>query len=256
VPVIIGAISGIMDLKEFNHNQPNRHPWETARLKALCKILRPHLFNGIRILDVGCGDGFISRGLFGHLQSKEITAVDINLSDSQLLEFNNFSSGFRYTKELPADGTFDIVLLLDVLEHVQDDISFLSEIVNRYISLGAKVLITVPAFQSLYGHHDVFLGHYRRYRLQELESLGMAGGLKVLSSGYLFATLLIPKYILFKLLDTGRSADGVGKWHGGRIMTCMFEKILNVDNNILISLSRLGIKLPGLTGWVLCEKQE
>jgi len=245
-----------MDLKEFNHTQSNRHPWETARLRALDKILRPHLFNGIKILDVGCGDGFISRGLFENLQSKEITAVDINLSDNQLLEFNKLSSGFRYTRELPPSETFDLVLLLDVLEHVQDDLSFLSEIVNCYTSLGKKVLITVPAFQSIYGHHDVFLGHYRRYRLQELESLGISGGLKIISSGYLFATLLIPKYILFKFLDIGNSADGVGKWQGGKIITYMIEKILNADNSLLISLSRVGIKLPGLTGWVLCEKQE
>ncbi len=181
-----------MDLKEFDKTKANRHPWETARLRALSTILRPHLFNGVKILDVGCGDGFISRGLFSHLQIKEITAVDVHLSDKQLLEFNNSSNQMAYMRELPDSGTFDLVLLLDVLEHVKDDAIFFSDIVRRHMSKGDKILLTVPAFQSIYGYHDVNLGHYRRYNLNELESLAISGGIKILSSGYLFASLLLP----------------------------------------------------------------
>jgi len=245
-----------MDLKEFDKTKANRHPWETARLKALSAILRPHLFNGVKILDVGCGDGFISMGLFGHLQIKKITAVDINLSDKQMLEFNNSSDQIEYTRKLPDSGSFDLVLLLDVLEHVKDDANFLSDIVKRYISKGDKVLLTVPAFQSIYGYHDVNLGHYRRYNLRELESLAISGGIKILSSGYLFASLLLPKYFLCKLFNVGKVSEGVGQWNGGRYLTYVLNCLLNIDNSLLLFLSRFGIKLPGLTGWVLCEKQQ
>jgi SAM-dependent methyltransferase len=245
-----------MDLKEFDKTKANRHPWETARLRALSTILRPHLFNGVKILDVGCGDGFISRGLFSHLQIKEITAVDVHLSDKQLLEFNNSSNQMAYMRELPDSGTFDLVLLLDVLEHVKDDAIFFSDIVRRHMSKGDKILLTVPAFQSIYGYHDVNLGHYRRYNLNELESLAISGGIKILSSGYLFASLLLPKYFLCKLFNIGRVSEGVGQWTGGRYLTYILNCFLNIDNSLLLFLSRIGIKLPGLTGWVLCEKQQ
>ena len=71
-----------MDLKEFDNTHTRRHPWETARLKALATILRPHLFNAIKVLDVGCGDGFISTGLFSYLTAKsEQTVRDLAIAE-------------------------------------------------------------------------------------------------------------------------------------------------------------------------------
>lgn len=244
-----------MDLSEFDNRQVKRHPWETARLEALSAILRPHLFNGIKVLDVGCGDGFISRGLFGQLQAKEITAVDIHLSDEQILEFNKVSAGIDYTRVLPDNGTFNLALLLDVVEHVEDDVDFLAAIVTRYLAAGDKLLLTAPAFQTLYGPHDVILGHHRRYHLHELEALARSAGLTIISSGYLFASLVVPKYLLCNLLKIGRYAEGVGQWDGGRMLTGILEGLLNLDNSLLLLLARYGIKIPGLSGWALCAKQ-
>lgn len=244
-----------MDLKEFNNTSATRHPWETARLKALAAILRPHLFEKIKVLDVGCGDGFISTGLFSRLKAKKITAVDINLSDEQLQEFNQVADDITYTREIPDNAQFDLVLLLDVLEHVKDDAGFLAGIVDNQLQRSGRILITVPAFQSIYGQHDVNLGHYRRYRIQELKSLAESAGLCIISSGYLFASLLLPKYILCSLLKIERYSEGVGKWSGGSLLTQLLESLLNFDNRLLLSLSRVGIRIPGLTGWLLCEKQ-
>lgn len=245
-----------MDLSEFYNGNVIRHPWETARLKALAAILRPHLFEKIKVLDVGCGDGFISTGLFSHLQAKKITAVDIHLSDEQIDEFNRVSNDISYTRDIPDNAEFDLVLLLDVLEHVKDDAGFLAGIVENQLQSSGRILITAPAFQSIYGQHDLNLGHYRRYHLQALQQLAESAGLVVISSGYLFASLLLPKYILCSLLKIDRYAEGVGQWSGGRFITALLESLLNLDNRFLLSLSRFGIKFPGLTGWVLCEKQE
>lgn len=245
-----------MDLKELNIIASNRHPWETARLKALKTILHTHLFERIKVLDVGCGDGFISSGLFNHLQAKKITAVDINLSDEQIHEFNRVATETTYTREIPDNVKFDLILLLDVLEHIKDDADFLAGIVAKHLQNNSRILITVPAFQAIYGQHDINLGHYRRYQLQSLEKLAASTGLKIIASGYLFASLLMPKYILCSLLKINRYTEGVGQWSGGRFLTRILESLLNLDNCLLLSLSRFGIKIPGLTGWVLCEKQE
>jgi len=244
-----------MDLKELYNIHHNRHPWETSRLNALRRLLLPHIFEGIKVLDIGCGDGFISRNLFSHLQSKEVTAVDIHLSDERIQEIVNLSCGIKYQRDLPEAGVFDLVLLLDVIEHVEYDHSFLANLVGRYISRKSMVMITVPAFQSIYGSHDVFLGHYRRYNLKTLMQLSTACGLCVLSSGYLFSTLLLPKIILYNLLNTDGNPEGVGNWRRGNGVTRLIESILNIDNKLLLTADRIGIKFPGLTGWVLCEKR-
>jgi SAM-dependent methyltransferase len=244
-----------MDLKELTSIHTRRHPWETARLKALQNILAPELFEGINALDIGCGDGYISRSLFEHLRLKDVTAVDINLSDEMMLELATLTQGIRYQREMPLAKGHDLVLLLDVIEHVESDRKFLADIVERYIAGNGRILITVPAFQSIYGRHDAFLGHYRRYNLEELEGLTSACGLKLLSSGYLFFTLLLPKLILYKLLKLGNDSDGVGNWSRGKSFTRFIEILLNIDNSLLIAVSRLGIRIPGLTGWMLCEKR-
>lgn len=245
-----------MDIKEIVDIHTRRHPWETARLTAIKNILKTHLFEGINVLDVGCGDGFISRSLFQNLKNKHITAVDIHLSDEMVFQLEKLACGITYTSEMPEGEGYDLVLLLDVIEHVEDDTKFLAGLMEKYIPVKSKIMITVPAFQAIYGRHDIFLGHYRRYNLQGLSELARACGLKIISSGYLFSSLLLPKYIFYKLLKTGRNPEGVGNWNKGLGVTRLIEIILNIENCLLISLSRRGIKIPGLTGWIVCEKQE
>ncbi|MEI6207919.1 MAG: methyltransferase domain-containing protein [Desulfuromonadales bacterium] len=234
---------------------PNRHPWETARLRALQLILAPEIFEGIKVLDVGCGDGFISGRLFDHLRSKDITAVDIHLSDEQMLELRRTSADIRYRRDMPAGENYDLVLLLDVIEHMESDLDFLTRLVDRYLSDKGRVMITIPAFQSLYGPHDRFLGHYRRYNLTQLIDLTRSCGLEVISSGYLFFSLLLPKLVLSKFLNIRKVSEGVGSWNGGKWITTLLGMLLNIDNRLLLQANRLGIRIPGLTGWVLCEKR-
>lgn len=244
-----------MDLKEITITHSKRHPWEIARLKALQKILGPLMYEGITVLDVGCGDGFVSGNIFNRLQSKKVTAVDINLTDELISKLGNPAKDMIFCREMPENGKYDLILLLDVVEHVEADQGFLSDIVARHAPQGGKVMITVPAFQALYGRHDEFIGHYRRYSLKGLVALTTSCGLKVLSSGYLFSSLLLSKLVLYKLLKMVRKSDGVGNWDRGEAITRVIGKVFDCDNSLLISASRFGIRIPGLTGWVLCEKQ-
>lgn len=244
-----------MDLKELRDIDGGRHPWETARLKAVKEIIAPCLFEGMRLLDLGCGDGFATRGILSGLKRKDITAVDVNLTDVQIGSLGSLSEGIRYQRGLPEEGSFDMILLLDVLEHVEDDRDFLALLVEKYLRKGGKVMITVPAFQTLFGGHDRFLGHFRRYRLSGLEALAKESGLKALSSGYLFFSLLLPKLIFYKLFRSDKANEGIGGWAGGKAITKAVECVLKMDNSFLLSAGRIGLKIPGLTGWVLCEKR-
>ncbi len=244
-----------MDLKEMRDEQLVRHPWETARAAALAGLLEPCLHQGMSVLDLGCGDGYLSRTLFRHLHGSRVTAVDPNLTPGQLVLLRERGQGIDYRTELPPeDSRFDLTLLLDVLEHVPEDRDFLAQVVARHTEKGGHVLVTVPAFPALYSGHDFSLRHYRRYRMQELEGRLASAGLAVVASGHLFASLLFPKYFLFKLLDRSLGAAGGGCWRGGRILTSILEMWFKLENSLMILLARRGVRLPGLTAWALCQK--
>ncbi|GAW68522.1 type 11 methyltransferase [Geoanaerobacter pelophilus] len=245
-----------MDLKEMRDEQLGRHPWETARAAAVAGLLESCLHQGMSVLDLGCGDGYLSRTLFRHLSGSRVTSVDPNLTPGQLALLRERGEWIAYQTELPPEvSRFDLTLLLDVLEHVPEDRDFLTQVVAWHTEKGGHVLVTVPAFPALYSGHDFSLGHYRRYRLQELEGHLASAGLAVVVSGHLFASLLFPKYFLFKLLDRSIGPAGVGCWRGGRILTALLEAWLKLENSAMILLARRGVRLPGLTAWALCVKK-
>jgi SAM-dependent methyltransferase len=249
-----------MDLKEAKgFDGSNRHPWELARVDALSRILRGPLKDGLRVRDLGCGAGFVARELFNGLEVP-VTAVDSNFTASDIAALSRQSGNITYSKALEGEGRFDLVLLLDMIEHVDDDFVFLLGLVEKRLAAGGRVLITAPAFNSFFSSHDRFLGHRRRYSLGELSALTTRAGLKAISSGYLFSSLLLPRALSVmaeKAFGTGRATpEGVGSWRGGHALTMFLKTALSVDNSISMALNRaLGVRLPGLTGWVLCEKQ-
>jgi SAM-dependent methyltransferase len=173
------------------------HWWYAGRrriiasfLEGICKDLetsRP------RILDVGCGTGANLELLteFG-----EVEGVDISqeaLSFCRERGFTNVRHGAA--ERLPfADGSFDVVTALDVIEHLDDDLGSLKEI-HRVLRPGGRVLLFVPAFMFLWGVQDDVSNHRRRYRLKELQEVVRTAGFEVERATYANLTFFAP--ILF-----------------------------------------------------------
>lgn len=159
-------------------------------------------------LDFGCGRGVFAHLLKRHRPGLEVTAYDPNGRPQE-------ERGVRFVAE-PGNGWHDLVLLMDVLEHCPDPAGVLRQAGER-LKPGGKLFVTVPAFQSLWSFHDVFLGHYRRYDLPALLDLCRGGGFRVEAGFYLFAYLLPPVWIRRKCLpapqggsDLRPSPPGVG----------------------------------------------
>lgn len=250
----------MMDLREIDGTNKNRHPWEVSRLKALRSLVKDFACSGANVIDIGCGDGYVCGELFRGMKTASVTGVDINLGEGGLKRLRKAGDGVIYLNKYPPQGRlYDIVLLLDVVEHVKDDMEFLRDIAESRLGSAGRVLMTAPAFQSLYGSHDRFLRHYRRYSLPELKALAESAGLAVLSGGYLFSLLLLPRYVSVrfgKIFNPGGSKSrGVGAWSHGAVMTWIAVKILDADNAVNLALCRLGVRLPGLTAWVICSKR-
>ncbi len=146
------------------------------------------------MLDVGAGDGFISRRLANALPADaRVTCWDANYTDAHLAS-EAFAPGerLRFTRAVP-EGTFGLALLLDVLEHVEDDLGFLREVVVPRLAPGAHALVSVPAWPALFSSHDVKLRHHRRYTPRATRAVVEGAGLEVVRAGGLFHALLLPR---------------------------------------------------------------
>ncbi len=83
----------------------------------------------------------------------------------------------------------DLVLMMDVLEHVEDDVGLVCEYADK-VAYGTRFIVTVPAFMWLWSGHDIFLAHFRRYTLAGIEDVLRAAGLTVDRGCYFYASLL------------------------------------------------------------------
>ena len=248
-----------MDLVESALFQGTRHPWETARVDAVRRLLAGRRSgDGLRVLDVGCGDGYVSRMLFGGGVSAQADLVDTGFTEEAAARMDNAGGRFRFHRTMESAGAdYDLILLLDVLEHAEDAAALLAAAAARLAENGA-MLVTVPAFNALFSSHDRFLRHHRRYSLGQLTGLGTGLGLRVVGSGYLFFSLLAPRIVSVILERTGLvsgQATGVGAWNGGPWVTGLISGYLGLENSIMIQLSGMGICPPGLTAWMICKKQ-
>lgn len=175
-----------MDLKETDilGDQIGAHWYYRSKAKAMLHMLGE--LNPKSVLDVGAGSGFFSRTLLAGTSLEEAWCVDISYdSDSDSQEG---AKPLRFRKSI-ASSKSDLVLMMDVLEHVDDDVALLMDYVAKVPS-GTHFLISVPAFQSLWSSHDVFLEHKRRYTLRQLERVVLLAGLEIRHSAYFFGLTL------------------------------------------------------------------
>src|SRR5690348_3763019 len=155
-----------MDLSEIPSQPFRRHPWEEARSRFVYRVLRGAGLDAspARILDAGAGDGWLAAQLVRRMApGTEIVCWDPGYASQTKPPAAGEAVGVRFVAARP-DGRFDILLLLDVLEHVEDDRSFVRSLVAESLRPGATVLITVPAWPWLFSPHDAGLKHFRRYR--------------------------------------------------------------------------------------------
>jgi SAM-dependent methyltransferase len=174
-----------MDLKEEDilGADIGRHWYYRAKSAALSRAvasLAPR-----HILDVGAGTGFFSRHLLAETPAESALCVDIGYPSDR--DDSVAGKPVRYRRDTgPTDC--DLVLMMDVLEHVDDDRGLVRHYASKVPS-GAHFLVTVPAFTFLWSGHDVFLEHKRRYRLPEIEAALGDAGLKIVRGAYYFGLI-------------------------------------------------------------------
>ena len=163
------------------------HPWFVARRKLVFDFLKK-IPKTAKILDVGCGSGHTIQ----YLKSKGFENI-IGIDNS-----STFVDKYAYV----ADATyipfkkesFDVVLCLDVLEHMKDD-SLVSSAILNVLKKEGVLILTVPAFNFLWNNHDIINNHFRRYNSIEVKSL-FNNGVRTVKLTYWNSILFIPTLFL------------------------------------------------------------
>lgn len=148
------------------------HWWYAARRNIISKVISSLNFTRpIEILEVGSGVGANLEVLVKYGTVYATDSHDIAVEYTQQLGLaKDVQKGC-----LPEDPTFkgkkfDLIVMFDVLEHIQDDFQTL-QVLRKQLKSGGKILITVPAFQFLWSSHDIFVHHKRRYNQSDLKQL-------------------------------------------------------------------------------------
>jgi hypothetical protein len=242
-----------------------RHPWERARLTLAHELIRRRVALGAGdvVVDIGCGDTFVSEELARRYPSVQFYAVDHAFTDDLIeslsgrLTVPNVAL-FRSLDAVPANRKAALVLLMDVIEHVPDDVAFLDDICRRPLTGdGTWFLMTVPSFPSLFSSHDRFLGHYRRYTVRSFRQMFRKTKLQSAEEGYFFATLLplrLLQLLKERVVGAPDTFAGLAGWHGSESTSQLVASWLALDGRITISLARAGLRIPGLSNFALCRK--
>ncbi|HLC17408.1 MAG TPA: class I SAM-dependent methyltransferase, partial [Thermodesulfobacteriota bacterium] len=148
---------------------------------------------GLKILDMGCGPG----NMLDYLKTLgDVTGTDLSVSALSYCRTRGYDKLFiGLGDSLPVrDNEFDLVVALDVIEHIEDDEGALEEI-YRVIRPGGRVCLTVPAYMFLWGDHDEIYGHKRRYTATALAGKLQRAGFAIDRVSYFEAPFVVPLFI-------------------------------------------------------------
>ena len=249
-----------MDLVEQHGDISRRHPWETARADFFLRLCAGDGLVSRSVLDVGAGDAWFASCFRQRYPRDNVVCWDAGYTAERVRTLQAATPGLTCVASTP-EGPFDLVLVLDVIEHVEDDASFVREVLARLRS-GGTAVVSVPAWPWLYGPHDVHLGHCRRYFPAAARSLLSAAGLEVEQAGGLFHALLPARAlaVLASRLSRGKEADkarpvaDLGNWGGGAAVTRVLDGILRLEGRVSRRLAAMGVEFPGLSWWARCRK--
>jgi SAM-dependent methyltransferase len=195
----------------------DHHWWFVGKRLLVSALLQDRLDRpGLRILDVGCGTG----GVLAHLG---VRAATVGVDRSMQALRHSRRRGVAHVACSDMDrlpfrpAQFDLVLMLDVIEHFADDAAVVRA-ARTLLRPGGALFVSVPAYQSLFSAHDVTLQHFRRYSAAQLRQVLTRNGFTVRRLTYTNVVALPPAAVvrgLLPRLGLGREAGTDFRPHAG-----------------------------------------
>jgi 2-polyprenyl-3-methyl-5-hydroxy-6-metoxy-1,4-benzoquinol methylase len=189
------------------------------------------------ILDYGCGSGLISRGIQDH--GYLIDAADNSPIALEMCLKNGVKKIINTAEQDLPQNQYELILLLDVLEHIENDSGFLKTICSS-LKPNGFILMTVPAFSWLWSGEDYVSHHVRRYTLDTLRTAAIRSGIQIQHLTFFNMLLFIPvaATIFWKNIFDTRSRTAT--------MISDIPRLLNSFCTALFSFEKILLRYVGL----------
>jgi SAM-dependent methyltransferase len=230
--------------------QEDRHWWFATRTRAILAYLDRYVGpgKGLRVLDVGCGAANMTHHLRNYGQ---VVGVDNNPRPLEVARQRGLEAYQGTADQLPFENCdFDLVTLLDTVEHVPDENRVFAEC-RRVLQEpdttagkpGGRLLVTVPAFMFLWSQNDVINLHQRRYTAPELRSKLEGNGFRVLRISY-NNFFVFPLAAALIMLRRGRAEPQLASPHfDEEAYQVEMEPMSPLLNRLLTALGKLEVAL-------------
>jgi len=175
--------------------------WSIARNRMIDSALAEAARIGIRtprgrILEIGCGPGIVVNAM----RAEGHDAWGVELGEPMVREAAKpyVTTGLA-AQDLDAAfrKSIETIMLLDVIEHIEDEVSFLQSILPAFPNC-RSLIVTVPARPEVWSNYDEYYGHFRRYTRETLDAAMVRAGLIPKKTRYFFRSL----YFAAKLINT------------------------------------------------------
>ncbi|MBK8398732.1 MAG: methyltransferase [Leptospiraceae bacterium] len=196
-----------MDLKESDILQEKifSHWYYKSKSNVILSLINNRKIKSV--LDIGAGSGYFAKIILERTDAEFAICIDTGYEK----DFEETYSGKKiyFKREVAENLNVDLVLLMDVIEHVSDDQQFLESWTKKINNEDALFIVTVPAFQFLFSTHDIFLEHFRRYNIFNLRRLMINCGMKIHLIFYFYGVLFFPIAIirLFKKIFSVKNQE-------------------------------------------------
>ena len=216
--------------------------WFRARNRLLIWALQRYFPKAEKVLEIGCGTGFVLSGLRQAfpslvLSGSEVFSEGLGFAAARLPGIELFQMDAR---QIPFREEFDLIGAFDVLEHVKQDEEVLAQM-HKATRTGGGILITVPHHQFLWSPVDEFARHVRRYETRELREKVERAGFSVIRITS-FVSLLLPLLLASRLKQRFSDAevDPSAEYNISNAVNTTLERILDAERTLI----RAGLSFP------------